>query len=208
MAFDMPGHGESPLPSSQLKLSDYTKAIAATISEPAMIVGHSMGGMIALDLAHQYPEKVRGVAALNAIFERTPEAMNAVQTRAAGLDCVSVSDPAQTLNRWFGNEPSPERAACCDWLTGVSPLGYKMAYTAFAHNDGPTRSSLAALSCPALFMTGSEEPNSTPEMSKAMAQLAQNGSAEIVSGAAHMMPMTHVSEVNAALLDFAREVWR
>lgn len=208
VAIDMPGHGESPVPTNEFKLPSYTDAIAAVIDEPALVVGHSMGGMIALDLAHRYPDKVQGVAALNAVFERHPEATKAVRARAAGLDGVTVSDPSATLKRWFGEAPSPERSACQDWLTSVSPRGYKMAYTAFAHNDDPTQTSLAALNCPSLFMTGADEPNSTPEMSIAMASLAQNGSAIVVEGAAHMMPMTHRDEVNAALLEFAGQVFQ
>ena len=207
MAIDMPGHGESMVPSGNIQLPDYTRAIASCFSEPALVVGHSMGGMIALDLARTFPDKVLGVVALNAIFERSKDATQAVQTRAAGLNGVSVTDPSPTLNRWFGDVPSPERSACSEWLTDVSPQGYKMAYTAFAHNDGPTRGSLGGLACPAFFMTGGEEPNSTPEMSNAMARYAFDGSAEIIEGAAHMMPMTHAEEVNDALISFARRVF-
>ena len=39
-------------------------------------------------------------------------------------------------------------------------------------------------------MTGGDEPNSTPEMSEAMARIAPRGRAVIVEGAAqHMMPI-------------------
>ena len=55
-------------------------------------------------------------------------------------------------------------------------------------------------------MTGELEPNSTPAMSRAMAKLVPNGRAQIVKGAAHMMPMTHAAEVNAALSTFLNEV--
>ncbi|MFD2856780.1 alpha/beta fold hydrolase [Seohaeicola zhoushanensis] len=58
---------------------------------------------------------------------------------------------------------------------------------------------------PALFMTGEAEPNSTPAMSRAMAELAPQGQALVVPGAAHMLPMTHPDVVNAALLDLAAD---
>lgn len=205
-AFDMPGHGESAVRSEMNRVSDFADAVLAAIDGPALVVGHSMGAMIALDLAVRVPEQVRGVVALNAVFERSPEAARAVQARAADLDGVSVADPTVALDRWFGPDDSPERLACEDWLCSVTPAGYKAAYTAFAHNPGPRRADLARLSCPALFMTGGLEPNSTPPMSEAMAALAPKGRAIIVPDAAHMMPMTHPEVVNAALLDFAAEV--
>ncbi|MDG1430138.1 MAG: alpha/beta hydrolase, partial [Paracoccaceae bacterium] len=199
VAVDMPGHGESPVPTDTLKLAQYTDAIAEGISEPTIVVGHSMGAMIALDLAVRYPDHIKGVAALNAIFEREDVATNAVRARADSLDGISVSDPEPTLQRWFASSPSAERTACFNWLSSVNPVGYQMAYRSFAYNDGPVRENLAKLKCPALFMTGSKEPNSTPEMSTAMAEIAPQGEAIIAQNAAHMMPMTHVDEVNAAL---------
>ncbi|MDN3722137.1 hypothetical protein QW131_30475 [Roseibium salinum] len=97
----------------------------------------------------------------------------------------------------------PARAACRRWLTGVDPAGYRAAYRVFAQEDGPSDTDLGRLASPALFMTGSREPNSTPKMSEQMAALAPKGAAQIVEGAAHMMPMTHAQEVNAVIAAFA-----
>ncbi|MFA8384648.1 MAG: alpha/beta fold hydrolase [Pelagibaca sp.] len=206
-AFDMPGHGESAVRPEMTSVSDYADAVLGDLTEPALVVGHSMGAMIALDLASRAPELVRGVVALNAVFERSQEAARAVQRRAADLDGKSLADPSVALERWFGTGQSEERDTCRDWLCAVTPAGYKAAYTAFAHDPGPRRDALAALACPALFMTGALEPNSTPAMSHAMAALAPDGRSIIVDNAAHMMPMTHAEAVNAALLEFAEEVF-
>ncbi|WP_368344505.1 alpha/beta fold hydrolase [Pelagovum sp. HNIBRBA483] len=205
-AVDLLGHGAAPLPSNPLALVDYTDAIAAGITAPALVIGHSMGAMVVLDLATRYPHLVRGVAALNAVFERPPEAARAVKARAAQLDGITTADPEGTLQRWFGSTTSPERTACQDWLTSVDPAAYRAAYRVFAQANGPSRRTLQSLHCPTLFMTGADEPNSTPAMSQAMADLAPHGRALILDDAAHMMPMTHAAQVSAALLAFAEEV--
>lgn len=199
VAPDMPGHGENNLKLSNASMSDYIEAAADVlrgIGSPATVVGHSMGSMLALALAERYPDHVRSVLALNAIFARDDDAASAVQTRAASLDGKTTIDPQTTLYRWFKNEESPERTACQLWLTRTDPDGYKSAYLAFAHSDIPRQSMLARLSCPAVFMTGGEEPNSTPEMSRKMAEIAPMGRAIVIDDAAHMLPMTHPSEVN------------
>jgi len=201
VAPDLPGHGESARLADPATLAAYTDCIAEALSAPAFVAGHSMGAMIALDLAIRYPERVRAVAALNAVYRRIAEAAEAVQQRAASLDEVVIADPSGTLARWFGKTPSPEATACRDWLTGVDPAGYKVAYRVFAQEDGPPDEGLARLGCPALFLTGAEEPSSTPAMSEAMAALAPEGRASVVAGAAHMMPMTHPAEVNGALIE-------
>ncbi len=207
VALDMLGHGETPAPDTDVYLKDYCLAISDILNEPCILVGHSMGARIALDLASRMPDKVMGVVALNAIFERGPQAATAIQSRASALIDDSVSDPTPTLSRWFGDESSAERSACEYWLRSVNPRGYRLAYQAFAAQDGPPREELAALTCPALFMTGADEPNSTPEMSLEMAEIAPHGMAQIVENAAHMMPMTHVNQVTDALLNFANSVW-
>lgn len=200
VAPDMPGHGTA----ATGPIETFASQIAECLRAPAILVGHSMGAMIALDLAARFPDRVRGVAALNAIHRRSPSAQASVQKRAADLDGVTCPDPSTTLERWFAAEQSTARAACARWLRSVDPGGYKAAYTIFAQSDGPTDASLTGLTCPALFMTGQDEPNSTPDMSKAMARLCPAGQAEVVEGAAHMMPMTHADRVNQTLIQFAR----
>lgn len=209
IAPDMPGHGASP-PSARGSEMDgflaHASCVLHGIESPVIVVGHSMGAMLALELTVQQPERVRAVVALNAIFERSPEAASAVQSRAAELDGRTVPDPGPTLTRWFGAAQTPERKACETWLNAVDPKGYQAAYTAFAHSALPSRAALAQITCPAIFMTGSAEPNSTPQMSRAMADLTPQGRAIIVQDAAHMMPMTHADAVNAMLTQLIQEV--
>ena len=204
-ALDLPGHGQNKRLQATEAVSDYSDDIARCLDEPAVLVGHSFGAMIALDLAHRHPHLVLGVAALNAIKGRSPQAAKAVQARAAMLDGITNPDPNGTLERWFGTAPSQERKACEGWLKQTDPAGYRSAYSIFAHSDGPTDAALGALTCPALFATGADEPNSTPAMSRRMADLAPRGQALIVEGAAHMMPMTHPSIVTDALRSLATE---
>ncbi len=207
IAPDMAGHGESKPLQGDISLERYSDLVADALDGDAIVVGHSMGAMVALDLASRYSSKVRGVVALNAIFERSAEASKAVQARAKALALDGISDPTPTLSRWFDDLHSSEAVASSSWLRSVDPLGYQAAYSIFAQCDGPSRKALGSLSMPALFMTGALEPNSIPEMSRAMAALAPRGRAMIVEGAAHMMPMTHAAQVNAAILELADEAF-
>ena len=122
------------------------------------------------------------------------------------MDGTSNPAPSNTWHRWFRTEPSPERDACERWLSQTDPAGYQAAYSVFAHSDGPPDKALRTLRCPALFATGADEPNSTPAMTRRMAELAPRGRALVVPGAAHMMPMTHPAIVADALQRFVAEV--
>ena len=209
VAPDMPGHGESPWDGQDMSITDYVRAARRVFDDlegPVILVGHSMGAMLALELANRTTTPPRAVVALNAVFERKPAAQEAVKNRATALDGTTRPDPSPTLERWFSTAPSAERDACESWLNSVNPAAYKSAYTAFATSKIPDRSGLTRLPCPALFMTGAQEPNSTPAMSETMASLAPQGRSIIVEGAAHMMPMTHPKDVNAALRSLIAEI--
>ena len=62
---DFRGHGRSDWTAGSYRLQDYTDDVIAfcrqVVTEPACLFGHSLGGMVALLVAAQYPEGVRAV---------------------------------------------------------------------------------------------------------------------------------------------------
>jgi pimeloyl-ACP methyl ester carboxylesterase len=55
---------------------------------------------------------------------------------------------------------------------------------------------------PALFFTADGDPNSTPEMSQAMAELTPNGSLQTLAGHRHMMTLTAPLQISESLRTF------
>lgn len=204
-AIDLPGHGKSPSITAN-SLSDYAQKIADILPNNCFIVGHSLGALLTLELALTAPDKIAAIAPLNAVYRRTEDAQRAVQKRAKALNHMKNSDPSQTLERWFGAKPedtNKEMSKRCErWLNQVDPMAYKQAYTIFAHANSPSENALARIACPALFITGEDEPNSTPAMSQNLAKHVAHGQALIVPDAKHMMPMTHAGIVANALIKF------
>ncbi|MGA0560869.1 alpha/beta fold hydrolase [Ancylobacter sp. VNQ12] len=215
VALDMPGHGGSSLPPEDARLADYADHVVALMDAlaipAAVVVGHSMGALVALEVALAHPTRVLGVAALNAVFCRTPEQRAAVAQRAATLaEEGSAASHEAAVRRWFG-EPVPEEleataARVAGLLAACDPVGYARAYALFAASDEAHRDRLASLAVPALFMTADGDPNSTPSMSQAMARLAPQGRVEVLAEARHMMNLTAPEAVNQRLLAFLQEV--
>ena len=59
---DLPGHGgSSALPAPAETLDPFADRVAALLDEPAVLVGHSLGGVIALRLAARRPDLARGL---------------------------------------------------------------------------------------------------------------------------------------------------
>lgn len=207
---DLPGHGSSAgFETDPTSVRDYAgrvQPVLQRVGAPTIVVGHSMGALIAMDLAILCPELVAAIAPLNAVFRRDAAAAAAVQKRAGALAGKWMMDPTETLARWFGPAPAGElrdmAVECRSWLQSVDPVGYRQAYSVFAHADGPDDADLARITCPALFVTGADEPNSTPAMSRTLAQRVSQGQSAIIDGARHMMPMTHAAQVSDLLIRF------
>jgi len=207
-AVDMAGHGDSEaMGINAPTLQDYSDLVIDYIESfkrPICLAGHSMGAMIALDIAARRPELIQSFAALNAIYRRTDVAKAAVQARAANIKKLPQGglNTDVTLARWFGDTPKVDNMkavqSCKAWLSETPIAQYYKAYNVFAYHDGPSAKQLLQLAMPALFITGADEPNSTPVMSHKMAELTPFGQARIIEDAAHMMPMTHTREVARA----------
>lgn len=63
LAPDLPGYGKSPWPAVPRRLEEQAQWLGhwlrETVEEPVVVVGHSMGGVVGMMLAEQYPDQVR-----------------------------------------------------------------------------------------------------------------------------------------------------
>lgn len=211
VAYDMLGHGGSRLPPAEPTLSDYADQLRRLLDalgiERANIVGHSMGALVALAFAMAHPGRVLRLVALNAVYDRTPEQRAAIEARAARLAQEGIGATLDgTLARWFGEPGDGSLAARARqvraWLEAVDPVGYARTYGLFATADDAFVGKLDRLAVPALFLTGEHDLNSSPEMSRRMAEIAPKGIARVIPGERHMMSFTSPETVNPILRDF------
>ncbi|WP_352605503.1 alpha/beta fold hydrolase [Mesorhizobium sp. M0488] len=211
IAIDMLGHGQSPLPRENPDLADYAGQALGLLDQlgidAAFVIGHSMGALVAQELALCAPERVRRIVSLNAVFRRPPHLAEAVRERAAALN--GKGDPsgtATTIERWFGNPVPANLSTAAEKTAGAlnnaDPEGYARTYRLFARADGDHADRLGTLAVPALFMTGSEDRNSSPVMSAAMARLAPQGRCVVLDGQKHMMAVTAPDLTTRHIVDF------
>lgn len=214
LAIDMLGHGFSSRPPHDAILDDYVAAAIAVLEHcaagPTHVIGHSMGALVALELALQHPKRVASLVALNAVFCRTPEQRSAIWERVEALqDPGTVVDWEPTIRRWFGHSVDASEAPAertRSLLRMNDPVGYERTYRLFALSDAAHRDRMGALEVPALFLTGELDPNSSGEMSAAMAMLAPHGRCEIIPGERHMMAIASPEAVNSRLAAFLTSV--
>ncbi|MGF6851879.1 alpha/beta fold hydrolase [Paraburkholderia sp. CI3] len=204
ISVDMPGHGRSDPLEPGAGLPQFVEWAASFIEALDLgsvnLAGHSMGSLIAAGVALTRADLVKRVAVLNGVYRRTAQARDAVLHRAAGLRSGAI-DVATPLQRWFTAEESQRVAALRveSWLKSVNLCGYATAYTAFANGDDVYADGWNTIACPALVLTGTDDPNSTPAMARQMAQAAHHGRAVVIENERHMVNLTAPQEVNRAL---------
>ncbi|MBS0574706.1 MAG: alpha/beta fold hydrolase [Proteobacteria bacterium] len=207
IAVDMPGHGASdPLPDG-VRLPDYvawaSRVIEALGLGPVNLAGHSMGALIAGGLAVERPDLLRRLALLNGVHCRSPEARAAVLARADEI-ARGEGNADAPLARWFGPGDGAMRDRVAGWLRAVDRAGYAAAYRAFAEGDGVYAGRLGRIRCPALFLTGEGDANSSPAMAEAMAAAVPSGEAVVIAGHRHMVNLTAPEAVTAAMQRWLR----
>jgi (E)-2-((N-methylformamido)methylene)succinate hydrolase len=215
-AIDLPGHGGSAALAPDATLDDFVAQVIAVLTAldggPVLLAGHSMGALVALGVALDAPAQVAGVAALSAVHCRSAAARAAAEGRADLLEQTGIAATiAPTIARWLGTSDTAHRGGHAGTLRAMleaaDPEGYARAYRIFATGDRAHEGRLERLAMPALFLTGADDPNSTPAMARAMADAAPQGRAVTVPDARHMVGFVSPAPVNAALRDFSARVF-
>ena len=138
---DLPGHGASPAGMHEVTPAGFAEALAGLIDglklDRPVIVGHSLGGMIAIELAARRPELVGGLVLL-------------ATTLRAGIDdddpmavgVQSLIDPISPADPFFGYWHACEAPVPGDFLTCVAseasamPAGsWRAIFTAIRYAD-------------------------------------------------------------------------
>ncbi|MGH9297202.1 MAG: alpha/beta fold hydrolase, partial [Acidimicrobiales bacterium] len=78
LALDLPGFGATPAPEEAWGSPEYARAVQKLLGElavPVILIGHSFGGRVAVELAALEPERVAGIVLTGApLFPANPAA--------------------------------------------------------------------------------------------------------------------------------------
>lgn len=95
IAVDLPGYGEAPEPARVLTMERTADLIGAylkaNVGEPAVVIGHSMGAQVALELGARHPESVAKLVLVGPTVD--PTARTAPRQLARLLRDIAVESP-------------------------------------------------------------------------------------------------------------------
>jgi len=211
LAVDLPGHGRSegkPLDSIGA-LADWLAQLI-DISGPAVLIGHSMGSLAALECAARYPDKVPAIALLGTAVP--------MSVGPALLQAAAENDPAaiDMIVNWghsarahFGGNRAPGL-----WLTGGGRRLLEQSAPGVLHTDlnacnryEDGLASAATLRCPALFVLGAKDLMTPPKAARQLMTTIPQTQQVILPDCGHMMMSEKPDETLDALIEFSRFVF-
>ena len=110
---DLPGHG-SAAPAGDT-LASWADALVATLPDKALVVGWSLGGMLALHIARHYPQKVARLVLIDTTprFVQADDWQPALSSETlADFRCNFDADPAATQRRFVALQSLGDAARC------------------------------------------------------------------------------------------------
>ncbi len=185
--------------------------LKATVgSEPAVIVGHSMGGFVALEAYARHPELIRAMALCftsSSFGGNSSEfARQFIEARILPLDQGrSMDDIASKLMPMMrGSRSDPEGLALARrTMAAVPPDTYRKAVKLLTTFD--RRALLPSISVPTLLVAGSDDKTAPASTMERMAQKIPGAQYVLLEGCGHLGPMDQPEPFNAALLGFLQE---
>ncbi|WBX99995.1 alpha/beta hydrolase [Ramlibacter tataouinensis] len=210
VAWNMPGYGHSapiePYTFKGLAESCIT-LIEGLACEHVVLVGHSMGGMVAQEVVARRPELVsRLVLCGTSPAFGKPDGdwqRSFVAERTAPLDAGrSMADLAEALvPQMIGPAALPEGVRLAQHCMGlVNPSTYRRALEALVSFD--RRANLPNIHVPTLLLAGEHDRQAPPAVMKKMAQAIAGSTFLELAGVGHLLNLEAPEAFDAAVLDF------
>jgi pimeloyl-[acyl-carrier protein] methyl ester esterase len=223
VAPDQPGHGDTPLapwPATMAGLADALAALIADIpGDPAVLVGWSMGAIVALDyLARHGAGRIAGLV----MVDMSPKVANGPDWPhglAGGQDLEGALGAADRMEGdWplyapriaramFAaghDEASPHLARATERIAARDPTVMAALWRSLVQADH--RATVAGLPVPLLAVAGAKSQLYSPAVADWIAATAPQGRARIIAEAGHAPHMEQPAAFNAAVAGFARSL--
>lgn len=210
---DMLGVGQSAVLTQPVTIRDYADDIAELLSEArvglAVLVGFSMGCLIAADLAaRQQPETAGLVLACGGLRSTTDGAAATEQmlarAEALGPKAFAAEQSEMVFGTTYATQHPKAVTAFAAWRAEMDQPSLHHAFRAGYGCD--YEGAVAKLTCPISIIAADQDRFLPLASAKALAGILSDAPVHVINDSGHMAPVEQPKAFNAALLDILLRV--
>jgi 3-oxoadipate enol-lactonase len=207
--YDLRGHGDStkaPGPYSvELLAADALALLDHLGVARCHVAGHSLGGLVAQQLAIGAPGRVDRLVLLSTVAGRTAEEKARVLERLALVrDGIPGEHFRRSIERWFTDEFRRDHPDVIERYLARNmendPAGYAAAYRVLATTD--LADALHRITAPTLVVTGDGDIGSNPRMARLMHERIAGSRLQVLPGLRHSILVEAPALVARLLVEF------
>ncbi|GAA4024003.1 alpha/beta hydrolase [Sphingomonas swuensis] len=188
LAMDLPGYGDSALLPGATR-DDFAAAALAFLDalsiERAHVCGLSLGGVLAIAMHAQAPERIASLI-LADTFACHPEGEAILARSLAGMEALGMRGLAESRADALLAQPAAAavKTAVIETMAAIDPAAYVLAAKAVWLAD--QRREARAIECPTLILCGSEDRITPPSLSDELKDLIAHATLVEITGAGHL----------------------
>lgn len=209
--YDKRGHGLSDCPDAPYSIRDHTLDLQGLMDaldiDKAVLIGISVGGMIAMDFASQYPARVQALVLCDTFPKIGTDDMwnrRVKMIRQYGMKSLS----AAILERWFApayKDQQPEAyAGYGNMLHRMPVAGY--TGTCEAIRDADLTDAVRKIQQKTLVLCGTEDASTPPEQVKQLVDLMPDARYAEIPSAGHLPCIENPQLMAHTIQEFLSEV--
>ncbi len=208
LRLDLRGHGRSDRPQGPYHMAAFARDVAVLLRKldagPAHVVGLSMGGMVALQLAVDAPQLVRRLVVVNSAADlrlKTWEDVWFYVSRRAAVQTLGMRRVGRLIaNRLFvkPNQDELRQEFIKRWAEN-DKQGYLWSLDAIM--GWSVADQLSSVSIPTLFMSSDDDYTPVSEKNR-MAAAMPEAELVVIEDARHALPVERPAVFNTILKDF------
>jgi pimeloyl-ACP methyl ester carboxylesterase len=196
-------------------LTDMARAVLLGSPGPLIVIGHSMGGRVAWEIARQAGERLRGAALLDTGY-RALDSGEAGEREMAGRLRLLEQAEAQGVRAmalsWVQGMVHPDRLAERALIDPILDMFERHSVAQFAAQirallrRADATPVLRDMKCPTLLLCGEQDQWATPAQHREMAALIAGSLLTLIPRCGHMSSLEQPEAVNAALLGWLERI--
>jgi 3-oxoadipate enol-lactonase / 4-carboxymuconolactone decarboxylase len=206
LRMDTRGHGASDAPKGDYTLSMLAQDALAVLDAAgvarAHVCGLSMGGMTALALAIEHPERVEKIIGANTSAQMSPDLMRerAALVRQKGMQAVIDAVLGRFFTQGFRDRKPPLLGSTRATVLATDPEGYAACCMAIAGMK--IKDKLARVKAPLLVINGAQDVSTPPAEHGGRIATAVAGARSVMLDAAHLSAVEQPEAFAGAVLAF------